>query len=138
MTETQRVSSYALIGQDERILLCRISHQIPMNAGQWTLPGGGLDFGEPPDVAAIREVREETGLEVRITALAAVEAELFEFPDSRMHVVRVLYHAEVVGGSLVNETEGSTDLAKWFTKTEADALPIVGVAKRGIELWKAL
>ncbi len=43
------------------ILLARIAPSISENE-QWTLPGGGIDFGEHPDAAVVREVHEETGL----------------------------------------------------------------------------
>ncbi len=42
-----RVSAYGLVTHDSKILLCRISKQLPRWQGQWTLPGGGIDFGEP-------------------------------------------------------------------------------------------
>jgi 8-oxo-dGTP diphosphatase len=48
MQQRLRVSAYALLVQDQKILLCRISEQVPMAAGRWTLPGGGIDFGEHP------------------------------------------------------------------------------------------
>ena len=47
-----------------RILLARLS-AIEVDVGAWTLPGGGVDFGEHPDAAAIRELEEETGLDRR-------------------------------------------------------------------------
>jgi len=65
MPERLRVSAYGLIVQENRMLLCRISPQVPAAAGMWTLPGGGIDFGEHPQDAVVREVREETGLDVR-------------------------------------------------------------------------
>ncbi|MEO1088763.1 MAG: NUDIX domain-containing protein, partial [Acidobacteriota bacterium] len=50
-----RLAAYAVIVEDNRLLLCRISPQIPAHAGKWTLPGGGLDFGETPEAAVVRE-----------------------------------------------------------------------------------
>src|SRR5262245_51121863 len=65
LRQVTRLAAYGVIVRDGSILLCHVS---PGNLGEglWTLPGGGLDFGEPPDRGAIREVEEETGLVARI------------------------------------------------------------------------
>lgn len=134
VTEATRISSYALLTHEDRMLLCRISSELPRWAGYWTLPGGGLDFGEKPEDAVVREVGEETGLLAQVIGLAAVDSEVLEAPDKRTHVFRVLYHATVVGGELRNEANGSTDLAQWFTLEEAADLPLVEVARLGLQL----
>jgi 8-oxo-dGTP diphosphatase len=132
--ERTRVSSYALLSNARRILLCRISDHVPNAVGKWTLPGGGLDFGEDPAKAVVREVMEETGLQIRVTGLAGIDSQLFDFRDERVHVIRILYRAEVVGGSLRDEADGSTDLARWHTEAEARALPLVEVARLGLSM----
>lgn len=129
----QRVAAYGVIVRDGRVLLCRLGSPEP-DQGKWTLPGGGLDFGEHPEQAAIREVREETGFEVRLGELLEVQSEVHPSAHGTMHSIRFLYRAEIVGGTLTIELEGSTDLAAWHTIEEADALPKVPLATRGIEL----
>jgi len=129
----QRVAAYALICQDKRVLLCRLGPPEP-NLGSWTAPGGGLDFGEHPEEAAIREVREETGYDVRLGELIEVQSEVFESQTGTMHALRFIYRAQIVGGELTIETDGSTDLVAWHTEEEAAALPKVGLATRVVEL----
>jgi len=65
MTGNTRVSAYGLLRRDDQMLLCRLSERVGMNPGCWTLPGGGLDFGEDPEDAVVREFKEETGLLVK-------------------------------------------------------------------------
>ena len=56
----QRIAAYAVILREDRILLSRLSPNVS-HSELWTLPGGGLDHGESPRDAVVREVYEETG-----------------------------------------------------------------------------
>ena len=67
----QRVAAYALIRRDDTVLLTRIS-ALGHHSGSWTLPGGGVDHGESPATALVREVREECGVECRVSRKATV------------------------------------------------------------------
>ena len=129
-----RIAAYGLLVQDSRILLCRISPRLPDLAGQWTLPGGGLDFGEDPADAMVREVREEAGLDVRPTGIAAISSNRFDLEDSEHHGVRIIYETQIVGGTLTNEVGGTTDLCEWVTPAVANRLKLVGLAKIGLQL----
>ncbi len=112
-----RVAAYGVIVDGDRILLCRLSWP-KVHAGRWTLPGGGLDFGEPPQNAMVREVREETGLEVVAAGLLGVDSICAPTAYGDMHGIRIVYRATVVGGSLRNEVDGSTDLCQWWPRHE--------------------
>ena len=71
--------------------------------GTWVLPGGYVDPGETVEQACMREVREELGLDVRLTGLIGIYSEPGR--DPRGSVVSVAYRAEVVGGSLTVTAE---------------------------------
>jgi 8-oxo-dGTP diphosphatase len=84
-----------LVVQDERVLLVR--RRYTPKAGDWCLPAGFVEIGESPEESAVREVREETGLEVRITGLVDSWASR---EDPRTPVVSYAFTASVAGGTL--------------------------------------
>jgi 8-oxo-dGTP pyrophosphatase MutT (NUDIX family) len=86
----------------------------------WCLPGGGIDPGESAAAAAVREVREETGLEVALTRLVGVYSRPHWSPEGSHEV---LYAARVVGGALVRETAETTDAA--FVAPDALPEPLI-------------
>jgi 8-oxo-dGTP diphosphatase len=78
--------------------------------GCWALPGGFVDVGETVEDACIREVKEETNLDVQILKLLGVYSDPFR--DPRGHTVSIVYICGVIGGNLI----GGDDAAKaeWF------------------------
>jgi ADP-ribose pyrophosphatase YjhB (NUDIX family) len=135
-----RIAAYALCVEERRILLCRIAPGYWSGVGEWTLPGGGLDFGESPRDGAIRELAEETGLAGEIIGLADVLSWSGRWThprdgvDEAYHGVLVLYHVRIVGGELRHEIGGSTDRAQWFTRKDAELAPLVDTAREGVRL----
>ena len=124
-----RVAAYALATDDDaRVLLVRIAPGYPAS-GVWTLPGGGLDFGEDPRDGVLRELSEETGLAGEIDSLAFVDS-ITAGPITERgrrygpyHSVRIVYGVRTTGGSLRDEVDESTDAAAWLTRDEIDKLP---------------
>jgi 8-oxo-dGTP diphosphatase len=133
-----RLGSYALCtDENDRILLTRLS-ALEVDVGAWTLPGGGVEFGEHPDAAVIRELEEETGLLGEIESVAGVFSHVY--PHSRaadgadLHFLGILYHVRVVGGSLRDEIGGTTDAARWFGRAELTDIRLVEIARYGVAL----
>jgi 8-oxo-dGTP diphosphatase len=71
LPKVQRVAAYGLVLRDGRILLTRLASRISADE-RWHLPGGGVDHGEDPRDALVREIREETGLEAEVGETAHV------------------------------------------------------------------
>ena len=131
-----RLAAYGVIHRGEAVLLCRISRAYPA-AGMWTLPGGGIEFGEAPDAAAIREVEEETGLVAQITDAPTILSHTGIWPRQqsvRYHHVRFVYPMEIVGGVERVEVNGSTDVCRWFPPNKLAELPIVGLVSLALGL----
>jgi mutator protein MutT len=83
------------------ILLIRRS-----DSGTWDLPGGAVEPGETPSAALLREVREETGLEVSIVRVAGVfggRTFRHTYPDGQeIEGFSVTFECEIAGGQLRN------------------------------------
>ena len=75
-----------------------VQRKNPPFQGSWALPGGFVDVGETVETAAVREAREETGLEVELLALLGVYSDPAR--DPRGHTVSVVYLARPTGGEL--------------------------------------
>lgn len=124
-----RIAAYGLITAADRILLCRLSATVRTHRGYWTLPGGGLDFGETPVDAMIREVKEETGLDVVQDTLLDIDSICTPGRSGPMHSIRIVYRARVVGGALRPESDNSTDLCQWWPRDELARLPMVDLVQ---------
>ena len=100
------------IVSDERGRVVLVKRAIEPGYGKWVFPGGYVDRGEEVQLAAVREAREETGLDVRIDRLINIYSYTGRTP------VIVVYAATMTGGSLGCDDEGLE--AKFF---EPEAIP---------------
>ena len=98
--------------------LNRILLQKREDNGHWGLPGGGVDLGETVAAACIREVKEETNLDVEILRLHGVYSDpaigqLIRYPDGAVaHIIAIVFVCRITGGKLKLSHE-STD-AGWY------------------------
>ena len=83
-------------------------------SGTWVFPGGYVDPGETVEQDCIREVREELGLDVRLTGLIGIYSEPGR--DPRGSVVSIAYRAEVIGGTLTVTAEARAH--RWLEPDE--------------------
>jgi ADP-ribose pyrophosphatase YjhB (NUDIX family) len=131
-----RLAAYGRIVRDGRILICHISPG-SAGAGLWMLPGGGLDFGEPPEVGAVREVEEETGLVAEINGPPALHSDSGVWQrasgDVRFHHVRFVYPMRIAGGEERVEVDGSTDGFDWVLLDQARELPLGDLVARALD-----
>lgn len=141
---TFRPSVYGIIFQDNKILLSK----------QWDgydFPGGGIKLGETIEEALKREVKEETGLDIRMGDIVACENSFFKYRQKEKYVQSILiyYLCEITGGetSLDFLAESEKDYAgmpEWIDLSEVEKIKFYNsidsleIIKKAIEVYKKL
>ena len=123
-------AAVALFDSADNILLLRRKDN-----DKWTMPGGTLDFGESLTDCAIREVREETGLHIRITGLIGTYTDphvLIAYSDGEVRQeFTLVYAAEIESGELKIDDESKE--AAWVLLERAVQLPLAESQRRRLE-----
>jgi ADP-ribose pyrophosphatase YjhB (NUDIX family) len=113
----------------EKVLLTRRADN-----GKWCLPSGHMEAGESAVEACVREVKEETGLDVRIRRLVGIYTDpnrLLEYPDgNKFHLVALHFEAEVTGGELTLSDE--TTAYGYFTIPEIAEMDMLEIHRERI------
>lgn len=112
------MASAAIIRKDEKVLM--VQRRKDPYEGTWMFPSGFVDFGEHPEDAVIREVKEETGLDVINMKLL----EMMQTDDDPREPggIVIFYEVYVKDGEVVNEPHENLSIG-WF---ETSNLPVIG------------
>ena len=141
----QRLAAYAVIVRGDQILLSRLSARVTSKE-LWSLPGGGVDHGEDPRDAVVREVYEETGRRAQADDTAHVYS--LHVADSwrrgrrvDAHSVRIVYEGWVPADSPephVTEVDGSTAEAAWqpLARVLDGSLPTVSLVTDALASYR--
>lgn len=110
----------AIIIEDENVLIVRRGQ--PPKMGAWSIPGGGVDLGEDLEEACMREVREETGLDVEILSEGRVLNRITrdEWERVQFHYVLIDFVCRPTGGVLQAASDISE--ARWVPLSEVSSL----------------
>ncbi|HEX7536145.1 MAG TPA: NUDIX domain-containing protein [Dermatophilaceae bacterium] len=126
----QRVAAYAVVTSSRGFLMTQFSDQTGA-PGMWGLPGGGLEAGEAPEQAVVREVWEESGQVIAVPELALIQTSHWvgRAPSGRLedfHAVRIIYRAlcPEPTGPVVHDVGGTTASAAWFLPPDLGLLDL--------------
>ena len=125
-----KVAAGVIVEHEGDVLLVRRS--MTPRRGMWTFPAGFVEFDEDPADAAVRECREETGLEIEITDLLDVIAGR---EHERGADIVIVYHARLVGGEL--RAADDVDGAAFYTLEEDELPPLAFRATQiALDKWR--
>jgi 8-oxo-dGTP diphosphatase len=110
MPESPRVGVGVIITRGKQVLL--LKRKNAHGAGSWSPPGGHLEFGESPEECAIREAKEETGLDVTDVKFKAVTNDLFEAEGK--HYITLWMEGECLSGEAVVNAPYEMSEVGWF------------------------
>lgn len=133
------IGAYALCRDpSNRLLLVRATSGLE-DGGLWTMPGGGIEWGEHPDDALVRELEEETGLvDIESYRVSAVYSHAYEsrtaWQGDPVHHIGIVYEVVLSAFDLKPEQEGSTDHCEWLTESQARELPLGPLAEFAVDL----
>ncbi len=128
-----RIGVYGVVVQNDKILLCRLNEPNNPDHRKWTLPGGGLDFGEDPRTGLKREILEETGCKARLGEILDVNSYSVELEEEALYAVRILFRAHLVSGTPRAEESGSTDACEWFSSKELMGIGLVRLVRQALQ-----
>ncbi|QTI89227.1 NUDIX domain-containing protein [Streptomyces sp. AgN23] len=126
-------ASVVVVDDSGRILLQR-----RCDNNMWALPGGVMEIGESLPGCAIRETREETGIEVEIVGIVGTytnPGHVFAYDDGEVRQeFSICFLARPVGGQIA-VSEESIDV-RWFTPGEISALQMVPSIRKRVDDWR--
>lgn len=117
---TPKVDIRAVVFREGKILMVRET-----NDGDWSLPGGWGDIGLTPSEVAVKEVKEESGFDVKpIKLIAVLDKKCHPHPPSPYHVYKIFIQCEIIGGQSKESIE--TDAVEFFAE---NGLPKLSIAR---------
>lgn len=130
-----RVGCYLVSIRNGHILLAHVAPGYGP-ANKWTLPGGGVEWGEDPSEALHREVFEETGFELNAFRYIGVDSRILvkQGDDDGLHWIRLFFTAALDGEPRVTEIDGSVDDARWIPMADLGQLDTVDIINVGLDM----
>jgi len=118
-----KILANGIIQKENKFLLLKRNLNDVDSPGEWEFPGGFIEFGEDPKEGIIREVKEETSLNVEIISIYKILSKEYEKPGKKIHLIRIIYLLKTFDKKVkLNEREHED--YKWLKKEEIKNLNI--------------
>ncbi len=93
------------------------------DCNKWGFPGGAIELGETPEMAAKREVKEETGLDIEVQKLIGIytDSDVVYPNGDKAHSICICYEMKIIGGELVCDKDETLEL-KFFSLNDMPEL----------------
>lgn len=125
---TPKVDIRAVIFKDNKILMVKENSD-----GSWALPGGWADIGLTPSEVAVKEVKEESGFDVKaVKLLAVMDMKCHPHPPSPFHIYKMFIQCEIIGGQPMKGVE--TSAVEFFAENKLPPLSIARNTQIQIEM----
>lgn len=125
---TPKVDIRAAVFQNGKILMVKENTD-----NSWALPGGWADIGLTPSEVAVKEVKEESGYDVKpIKLLGVLDKKCHPHPPSAYHVYKIFIQCEIIGGQPAKGIE--TNAIDFFAENELPSLSIARNTASQIEM----
>lgn len=128
----QRVAVYGLIFNSSQEILVLKRSENDSHPGLWEMPGGALEYGEQTLDGALREIKEETNLDVKILyPISTLSGFSKKTPD--IQVIRIAFLCLATNPELIKLSHEHTDY-QWISLNENPSSPLSEFLQRTIEL----
>ncbi|WP_059104785.1 NUDIX hydrolase [Shouchella shacheensis] len=125
---TPKVDIRAVILRENKLLMVKENTD-----DSWALPGGWADIGLTPSEVAVKEVKEESGFDVKaIRLLGVLDKKCYPHPPSPYHTYKLFIQCEIVGGQAMEGIE--TSAVEFFSENELPALSLSRNTESQIEM----
>lgn len=137
-TWVTKIPAVAIIFDKQgKVLLVKRHYPGYWHHNKWGFPGGGIELDEQPFETALRETKEETGIDIELIHENPIVMTYF-YRDHKQRTVCLAYVAKYRGGDIDISKDKGTNDARWFAENEIDFSTCLALMKELLQKAKKL